>query len=132
MDYSLLLGFHFNTSDKDLGTKNLSYKRLESNDTVIQMESKEAEKKPAKVSELNLENPGIPSSDGRETYFVGMIDILQAWNFSKKSERCFKIYFLRNDKVYRFPIYVILHRKDFLHNQLMSMREDFWSDCLLF
>lgn len=61
------------------------------------MEQKEITKNPK--SELQLENPGISSLDGKETYFIGMIDILQAWNFSKRSERCFKIYFLRNDKV---------------------------------
>jgi len=39
----------------------------------------------------NLVNEGITSPDGLEVYYLGLIDIFQQYNFSKKIERCLKI-----------------------------------------
>lgn len=38
------------------------------------------------------------SNDQAELYFIGIIDILQAYNFDKKMERFFKVNFLFKDK----------------------------------
>lgn len=46
-----------------------------------------------------LENPGVVSVDGRETYFIGIIDILQSYNLNKKIERFVKVSLLRRDRV---------------------------------
>lgn len=35
----------------------------------------------------------IVATDKSAIYFIGIIDILQAWNFQKKLERFFKVYF---------------------------------------
>jgi len=34
----------------------------------------------------------IPSVDGEKVFLIGLIDILQAWDFSKKSERFMKVF----------------------------------------
>jgi len=101
MDYSLLLGFHF----KDNASQSVSLRDLK---IKVDLSSQELSDRDASflqykgiASEENkaLENKGIPSADGNDIYFLGLIDILQTFNFSKKSERCFKIYFMRADKV---------------------------------
>lgn len=47
---------------------------------------------------LSNPNPGVTSVDGSEVYFIGVIDILQKYNFNKKAERCLKVYVLQEDK----------------------------------
>lgn len=68
MDYSLLVGFHFNKQDDYL------------------------------VEVVSLENPGFLSSDKKEFYFIGIIDILQKYDLGKKIERGFKVYILNKPK----------------------------------
>jgi len=40
---------------------------------------------------------GIPSYDGKEIYFIGIIDILQIYDINKKLERALKVYILQNN-----------------------------------
>lgn len=55
------------------------------------------------VTTLDNENYGINigklagTVEGPGTYFFGIIDVLQPWNWRKKLERFFKIYFLFKD-----------------------------------
>jgi len=81
MDYSLLVGFHFHENEIRLETKITS-----------------EEDNSMKEFTLSLENKGILSVDGKETYFIGVIDILQQYNFNKKMERCFKVNIMHADK----------------------------------
>eukprot|EP01126_Amoeba_proteus_P003930 TRINITY_DN11324_c0_g1_i1.p2 TRINITY_DN11324_c0_g1~~TRINITY_DN11324_c0_g1_i1.p2 ORF type:complete len:165 (-),score=35.79 TRINITY_DN11324_c0_g1_i1:20-514(-) len=39
----------------------------------------------------------LRSEDGTKTYFIGVIDILQEWNFSKRFERWVKVFFKFED-----------------------------------
>jgi len=81
MDYSLLLGYHFLDSVKSDIEKQ------------AEVQLNDLDNKP-----LSLINEGILSSDNKEIYFVGLIDILQLFDLNKKMERCCKIYFLRKKK----------------------------------
>jgi len=74
MDYSLLVGFSFLTNEVDIP--------------------------PTKQTNelINSFDDGILSTDKSEVYFIGLIDILQRYNFQKKMERYMKIYCLRADK----------------------------------
>ena len=38
------------------------------------------------------------SIDGTEAYHLGVIDYLQNWDITKRTENCFKTKFLRRDK----------------------------------
>jgi len=79
MDYSLLVGFSFvnqTTSDTN-----------QTNKEDIEM-----------TKMLSLVNEGTISTDGKEFYYIGLIDILQRYNFQKKMERCVKVYFLHANK----------------------------------
>jgi len=87
MDYSLLIGFHFKDRKEDENNSNNSWNI--SINTVPQK----------RELEIDLENKGMISSDDKEIYFVGMIDILQTYNLNKKSERFFKVHFLHQDKI---------------------------------
>lgn len=84
MDYSLLLGFNF----MDRGS--LSYSTIEINDL------QPAVKIHVRDTPENLMSQ--VSTDGKEAYFMGVIDILQLYNTQKKAERFFKVYFLWKDK----------------------------------
>eukprot|EP01111_Echinosteliopsis_oligospora_P014644 TRINITY_DN5554_c0_g2_i1.p1 TRINITY_DN5554_c0_g2~~TRINITY_DN5554_c0_g2_i1.p1 ORF type:complete len:677 (+),score=100.46 TRINITY_DN5554_c0_g2_i1:98-2128(+) len=66
MDYSLLIGFHFHHQ----------------NNRASGQCSDDAKVKPG-----FRWNAGVVSIDGVETYYMGIIDILQSWNFKKKMER---------------------------------------------
>jgi len=70
MDYSLLLGFHFCPTS-----------------TVAQTDP-----------ERLRWNQGVTSTDGHTVYYMGIIDILQLYNFRKKSESFAKSYLLLKDK----------------------------------
>ncbi|KAK5581389.1 hypothetical protein RB653_001421 [Dictyostelium firmibasis] len=48
------------------------------------------------VSSFDFSN-GILSADEKEIYYIGVIDILQLYNFSKKLERFLKVYLFRKD-----------------------------------
>jgi len=101
MDYSLLIGFHFvNHSQVDIrGSKKM--KRVSWVDT-RESESKQVEepRKEEQVPEKKsaFQKEGITSVDGKEIYFVGVIDILQKYDLTKKAERCFKIHCLHYDQ----------------------------------
>jgi len=73
MDYSLLLGLHFHNED------------------VYGDERKE-------TRGSSMWSRGIISSDGKTVYHMGIIDILQLYNFNKKAERLAKSYLLWKDK----------------------------------
>lgn len=77
MDYSLLVGLHFKS----------------------RVETPIIEDVSAVVNKGLPYNEGFTSTNGEEIYYIGLIDILQKYNFSKKSERFFKVYLLRKDKV---------------------------------
>jgi len=99
MDYSLLLGFHFIGRDNVLPPSTASLNGEGEDEIKISMrELKEKSRETTSISKLKLENPGIVSADGKEIYFVGLIDILQTYNFNKQMERWFKIYCLHADK----------------------------------
>jgi len=80
MDYSMLLGFHFCGID------------LEANVSAHPHESEIQE-----VPSIQW-NKGIPSADGREIYYLGIIDILQLYTIRKKVEMFFKSCILNKDK----------------------------------
>jgi len=97
MDYSLLLGFHFNKPENT--NRELKLEITNQNPS-------------SKETELGLENKGISSTDGSETYFMGIIDILQLYNLNKKVERFAKVHLLHQDKlgVSVQPVNVYLER----------------------
>jgi len=81
MDYSLLLGFHLRDySDQ----KNLHLKPKQGKEEDSSLKSKNSRT--------------FVSVNGKEIYFIGIIDILQGYNFHKRLERAFKIYGLRKAK----------------------------------
>eukprot|EP01114_Cavostelium_apophysatum_P006593 TRINITY_DN1797_c0_g1_i2.p2 TRINITY_DN1797_c0_g1~~TRINITY_DN1797_c0_g1_i2.p2 ORF type:complete len:237 (-),score=82.61 TRINITY_DN1797_c0_g1_i2:131-841(-) len=92
MDYSLLVGFHFKDNNAVMSPNDVRI-------NIVSNESTPINQGEESTNAINLENKGILSTDGKEIYFIGMIDILQAYNLNKKTERCFKIYFLRSDRL---------------------------------
>jgi len=101
MDYSLLIGFHFVNQDSQIDIRGSKKMKRVSWIDKKDSESKEAEeetkeKVPEKKSPFQRE--GIISSDGKEIYYVGVIDILQKYDLRKKAERCFKIHCLHSDE----------------------------------
>ena len=101
MDYSLLLGFHFLencTSEPASDNNNQDVPK----ETINNSQSINIDIDNLSDHELALrylKTQGILSADGTEIYFIGVIDILQKYDCSKKTERCFKIYCLQADKV---------------------------------
>lgn len=87
MDYSLLVGFHFVDRDKE--------------DFEIDAEVKVEERVEEESSHrFNRKyRGGMLSSDGKEVYFTGIIDILQLYDAQKQREHFFKVYLLRKDKL---------------------------------
>jgi len=82
MDYSLLLGFHFLTPE---GSSN---------------EMSEIAQMPSDSRNFRQEDLSRhQSTDGKEIYYTGIIDILQLYNKRKKAERFMKVYILGKDKL---------------------------------
>jgi len=104
MDYSLLVGFHFLERD---------------NDTWIDVGSGQPEEIEASSS---IPSEGMVSTDNQEIYFIGLIDILQRYNFQKKMERFTKVYFLRADKNGLYVQSVDVYYGRFL-SKMMSIME---------
>ena len=69
MDYSLLIGIH-DRDNQDKDAKATIYKH--------------------KPSQFEIENGGMPSSDGKKIYFVGLVDNLCEFSGKKYWEMCFK------------------------------------------
>jgi hypothetical protein len=123
MDYSLLIGFHFtdretpqppNPQDVVLNLDDSPYAL--SGQKFVSYQFYSAIKK----------NEGLMSEDGKEIYFIGLIDTLQSYNFDKKTERCLKVNFLCKDRVNHFMKISILttNRRVYLYNQQMFTLRD--------
>merc|ERR1712048_1287607 len=88
MDYSLLLGVSYqqikNKPSLDIATNEENYA----------------------VSANIVEGPGI--------YYIGIIDMLQKWNSSKKAERFLKTYFRCKNKAGISCVEPVFYRKRFL------------------
>jgi len=94
MDYSLLLGFHFNDRDtSQTGNSMSQISGIELN-PIINM--------PADATTLD-KLPGshglmqLVSADGTEIYLIGIIDVLQEYTRNKQMERFAKVYLLQKD-----------------------------------
>ena len=83
MDYSLIIGF------------------IEARDDSLYNSSKDSISDYSSImsSAAQDRDSGIPFAviHGKGTYYFGIIDILQEWNWSKKIERFFKVYLKRED-----------------------------------
>jgi len=85
MDYSLLVGIHFKGKRDSEKKDKVPVLEAVYTSLVYIGDSIQPESAP------NLVNEGITSPDGLEVYYLGLIDIFQQYNFSKKIERCLKI-----------------------------------------
>lgn len=100
MDFSLLVGVTRKSFDvlrgeyRDSHAESLSEfrpKSMQSSDNEINVDLKDVY--------LRDKDGGMHAVmvHGPATYYFGLIDILQQWNWRKKLERFFKIFFLQND-----------------------------------
>jgi len=87
MDYSVLLGI-------------CKHDRKSTNSTSYQLRPLNVSGGVSIARTLSQEQvqSGLESSDGREVYYIGIIDVLQSYNFSKKAERLAKVYLKCVDK----------------------------------
>jgi len=92
MDYSLLLGIQ-NPGEEDTIQLEDMNENILINEQVDLDEDKDID-----VEDTTTNLSVIKSVNGRYTYCLGIIDILQRYNSDKKSERCCKVYFLCKDK----------------------------------
>lgn len=94
MDYSLLLGFHFNDRDTPVSNNNSSLPQGIEMNPIINMpdDSVTLDKLPGSHGLMQLASP-----DGLEIYCVGIIDVLQLYDRQKKMERFAKVYLLQKD-----------------------------------
>ena len=59
--------------------------------------------------------------EGQGTFYIGIIDILQEWNWSKWMERMFKIYVLRKDAAGISAIDATIYRKRFFKRAVLDV-----------
>eukprot|EP01035_Chromulina_nebulosa_P019416 gene19416-25292_t len=89
MDYSLLVGVkrqRFEViKESNSGASNSSFMTSITNS--LELENPFQRKKDGGISASIVEGPG--------TFYFGIIDVLQEWNYSKKLERYFKLFILR-------------------------------------
>jgi hypothetical protein len=57
------------------------------------------------------------------TYYIGLIDVLQEWNFAKKLERFYKVYILGNDRLGISTIEPVQYRSRFLQRVIVDVFE---------
>jgi len=93
MDYSLLLGFQKLDSSKN--SQNYSSQDLQLN-TIQDVALREMIDS---SDEEIVARGAIRSTDGSELYVIGIIDILQEFNFMKQVEHVAKVYFECKDKL---------------------------------
>jgi len=92
MDYSLLLGYHFNSKDPAGSSSSLS-NAVEMNYIInLPPDSVTLDKLPGANGLMQLASP-----DNEEIYCVGIIDVLQQYDQRKKMERFAKVYLLQKD-----------------------------------
>lgn len=91
MDYSVLLGFNFLKAPNPTTRDSLELQGLDVSNHAIAMDNR--------LPIENTENLSFHvSTAGDELYFLGIIDILQLYNTSKKAERFLKVFLLCRDK----------------------------------
>lgn len=122
-----MLGFHFvnrnkdqtlsplNSIDSDNNMNNDNFNDSSSNSNNDNRNNSNDYSLPRSSFSWKNKDWGILSRDTTETYFLGMIDVLQAYNFKKKMERWFKTNFKTVDKV-RTPQHYYLFRGPHLQN----------------
>merc|ERR1712228_29831 len=93
MDYSLLLGVSYQQINVERTPIKLRHPQTESSDNY-------------KVNANIVEGPGI--------YYIGIIDMLQKWDSSKKAERFLKTYFRCKNKAGISCVEPVFYRKRFL------------------
>lgn len=118
MDYSLLLGIHDKVPDSAAAYKEEDAKLKKKGtfglmsrlDLESVMEQPPVNNMPKLEHEdVDIEDPSIPfhrraqggmaNNDGTKIYYMGIIDMLQEYDTSKKLERFWKVFCCRNDRV---------------------------------
>ena len=77
--------------------------------------------KDAKVSQSNEDGYNAIIVEGQGTFYVGIIDILQEWNYAKWYERMFKVYILGKDPYGISAIEPITYRKRFYQRAVLDV-----------
>jgi 1-phosphatidylinositol-4-phosphate 5-kinase len=149
MDYSLLIGVvrrNFEVlsellSDHELGNASAEYNRTSMSnvssahdvrmESVQSLDSDGSYRTPSRPVEfsgsgISFEtvlkggvNVEVVEAPG--TYYIGLIDILQEWNFSKKLERLYKIYFRALDGAGISAIEPIQYQKRFMQRVIRDV-----------
>jgi len=106
MDYSLLVGIIYPSSNDTSQPLLFDSKQKNSTGSIlledIQTDLNPINTSSAEVLPMTLDIPsftkGYKSGDGTCIFVLGIIDILQCYNWEKKVERFLKVYFKRKDK----------------------------------
>ena len=77
--------------------------------------------KDSKVSQSNEDGYNAVVVEGQGTFYIGIIDILQEWNYSKWYERMFKVYVLGKDPYGISAIEPITYRKRFYQRAVLDV-----------
>ncbi|ETN98209.1 hypothetical protein RFI_39306 [Reticulomyxa filosa] len=125
MDYSLLLGIYYIRMLKHRTKDPINF--LNRPNSKQQKKANQGFKEPEHL--LNEFNGGVQAQiiEGPGIYYIGMIDILQKWNFSKKIEHFLKCWILRNpaDGVSCVEPYFYQHRFMSYLRRIIITDEDF-------
>ena len=77
--------------------------------------------KASKDSQSNEDGYNAVIVEGQGTFYVGIIDILQEWNYTKWFERMFKVYVLGKDPYGISAIEPIAYRKRFYQRAVLDV-----------